>query len=338
MSLKKIFLSTALAVTSLLSITAPAQAQERAICYNCPPEWADWKSELAAIKRDTGINVPMDNKNSGQSLAQLIAERNNPVADVVYYGVTFAIQAKEEGVVEPYKPEHFDSIPEDMKDPDGLWFAIHSGTIGLMVNEAALGRVPVPTSWADLLKPEYKGLVGHLDPSSAFVGYAGATAINLALGGDLDNYEPVLEYFEELKKNDPIVPKQTSYARVLSGEIPIFIDYDFNAYRAKYDDKAPIEFVIPTEGTISVPYVMSKVKNGPNPANAEKVLDHTLSDNGQRVWAEAYLRPVRPEAMSEEAQSKFLPAEDYERARGVDYAKMAEAQKSFAEAYLKRGL
>lgn len=336
LSIRSVVLATAASIGFLSAL--PAQAEERAVCYNCPPEWADWKSELEAIKRDTGINVPMDNKNSGQSLAQLIAERNNPIADVVYYGVTFAIQAEGENVITNFKPEHFDSIPTDMKHPDGLWFAIHSGTIGLMVNTAALGDVPVPKSWNDLLKPEYDGLVGYLDPSSAFVGYAGATAINLALGGDLDNYEPVLKFFADLKENHPIVPKQTSYARVLSGEIPIFIDYDFNAYRAKYDDQAPIEFVIPTEGTISVPYVMSKVKDSPNPENAEKVLNHTLSDEGQKVWAEAYLRPIRAEAMSEEARSKFLPDADYERAQGVDYAKMAEAQKGFAEEYLKRGL
>ena len=58
------------------------------------------------------------------------------------------------------------------------------------------------------------------------------------------------------------MPKQTSYARVLSGEIPILFDYDFNAYRGKYKDKANVEFVIPKEGTVVVPYVMSLVKNG----------------------------------------------------------------------------
>ena len=45
-----------------------AQAQT-AICYNCPPEWADWASQLRAIKSKTGITVPSDNKNSGQTLA-----------------------------------------------------------------------------------------------------------------------------------------------------------------------------------------------------------------------------------------------------------------------------
>ena len=136
LKLRRVVLSTA-AVLSYLSVSS-VQAEERAVCYNCPPEWADWKSELAAIKRDTGINVPMDNKNSGQSLAQLIAEKDNPIADVVYYGVTFAIQAMDEDIITSYKPEHFDSIPDGMKDPDGLWFAIHSGTIGLMVNTAWL--------------------------------------------------------------------------------------------------------------------------------------------------------------------------------------------------------
>ena len=47
------------------------------------------------------------------------------------------------------------------------------------------------------------------------------------------------------------MPKQTSYARVLSGEIPILFDYDFNAYRGKYKDKANVEFVIPAEGGLS---------------------------------------------------------------------------------------
>ena len=78
---------------------ASAQAAETAICYNCPLEWADWGAQLKAIAADTGIEVPQDNKNSGQSLAQLVAERETPVADVVYYGVTFGIQAAKAGVL-----------------------------------------------------------------------------------------------------------------------------------------------------------------------------------------------------------------------------------------------
>jgi putative spermidine/putrescine transport system substrate-binding protein len=122
---------------------------------------------------------------------------------------------------------------------------------------------------------------------------------------------------------------------VLSGEIPILLDYDFNAYRAKYKDKANVAFVIPAEGTVIVPYVMSLVKNDPNPANAKKVLDHLLSDEGQAVWANAYLRPVRASAISKEAQSKFLPDSEYKRAKAIDYGKMADVQKGFSERYLK---
>ena len=194
---------------------------------------------------------------------------------------------------------------------------------------------PVPKSWKDLLKPEYKGMVGYLDPASAFVGYVGAVAVNNALGGTLDDFAPAIRYFKQMKANDPIVPKQTSYARVLSGEIPILLDFDFNAYRGKYKDKANIAFVIPAEGTVVVPYVMALVKNGPDPANAKKVLDFTLSDEGQAIWANAFLRPVRAGAMSKEAQSRFLPASEYARAKPVDFAKMADAQKPFTERYLK---
>ena len=159
-----------------------------AICYNCPPQWADWASQLEAIAKHLGLEVPHDNKNSGQTLSQLLAEKDNPVADVAYYGVSFGIAAKNEGVVEAYQPAHWEDIPEGLKDPEGHWFTIHSGALGLFVNVDALGGAPVPKSWKDLLKPEYKGMVGYLDPSSAFVGYAGAVAVNRALGGSLDDF------------------------------------------------------------------------------------------------------------------------------------------------------
>jgi putative spermidine/putrescine transport system substrate-binding protein len=154
------------------------------------------------------------------------------------------------------------------------------------------------------------------------------------MGGTLDNFDPAIDFFKKLAKNDPIVPKQTSYARVLSGEIPILFDYDFNAYRAKYKDKANVEFVIPAEGTVVVPYVMSLVKDSPKPDLGKKILDFIMSDKGQAVWANAFLRPVRASAMSKEAEAKFNPASDYERSKPVDYAKMAKVQAAFGERYL----
>jgi putative spermidine/putrescine transport system substrate-binding protein len=326
-------LARAVVAAGLLAASA-AQAQT-AICYNCPPEWADWASQLRAIKARTGITIPPDNKNSGQTLAQLVAEKASPVADIAYYGVTFGVQARKDGVTAPFKPSAWNEIPEGLKDPEGHWFTIHSGTLGFMVNVDALKGKPIPRSWADLLKPEYKGLIGYLDPASAFVGYVGAVAVNNARGGTLDNFGPAIEWFKALRKNDPIVPKQTSYARVLSGEIAILLDYDFNAYRAKYKDNAKVEFVIPAEGTVVVPYVMSLVAKGPNAANGQKALEFILSDEGQAIWANAFLRPVRASAISKEAQARFLPASEYARAKAVDYAKMATVQKGFSERYLK---
>ena len=64
-----------------ITIASPVLAED-AVCYNCPPQWADWASMLEAIDKEIDVQMPHDNKNSGQTLSQLLAERDNPIADV----------------------------------------------------------------------------------------------------------------------------------------------------------------------------------------------------------------------------------------------------------------
>lgn len=318
-----------------LGVAAPAMAQNAdAICYNCPPEWANWGQMLDLIREELDISIPGDNKNSGQAIAQIIAEQASPVADIAYLGINAGIQAAEQGLVQSFRPDRFEEIPEGLRDADARWWAVHQGTLGFFVNVDALDGAEVPACWADLTKPEYNGLVGYLDPTSAAVGYVSTVAANLALGGSLDDFDPAIEYFSALGDNGAIVAMQTSYARTVSGEIPILLDYDFNAYRAKYTEDGNFEFVLPCEGTVSFPYVMTLVEGAPHEEAAKEVLNFLLSDEGQIFWTEAYLRPAIPVDMPADVAERFLPASEYERAQDIDWGAAQAAQAAFNERYL----
>ena len=73
-----------------------------------------------------------------------------------------------------------------------------------------------------------------------------------------------------------------------------------------------------------VPYVQSLVAGAPNEENGKKILDFILSDEGQAIWTNAYLRPARPIELPDEVAARFLPDAEYERAEPVDYARMEE--------------
>ncbi|MGI5173311.1 extracellular solute-binding protein [Treponema sp. OMZ 840] len=296
------------------------------ISYNSPAQWANWGAVLEAFTAKTGIAAPSDPKNSGQSMAALEAERKAPQADTAYFGIVFGLEAAKKDLLEPWKPEYFDEIPDNLKAADGSWYTLHQGAIAFIVNTAELKGLPIPKSWKDLLKPIYKGKVGFLDPTQAAVGFSVYTAGNLAMGGTLTNWTPGVEYFKQLYKNGLNLPAQTATAMVQQGEVPILIDADFNGYKLKYIDNAPVDVVIPEEGSISIPYVISLVKGAPNRENGQALINFSLSDEGQRLFTESYLRPVRNIKIAPEIASKILPASDYKRVSDPDFAKMRAAQ------------
>ncbi len=320
----------ALTVILILSLSA-AFAQNIVIPYNAPEQWANWGEVLRTFSEQTGVEAPTDPKNSGQTLAALQAEAANPQADTAYYGIVFGIQAAQEGVVAAYQPEGFEEIPDALKDAQGRWFTVHQGAIAFLVNTEELGEVPVPQCWEDLLEPQYEGLVGFLDPTQAAVGYSVVTAANLAMGGSLQDFSPAIDYFSQLHVNGLILPAQTATAAVQQGEIPILIDADFNGYGLANDEGAPIEVVIPCEGSLALPYVMSLVANAPHPENGQALLDFALSSEGQRLFASSYLRPVREVDVDPSVAAQMLPDAAYERVATPDFAEMQAAQAEFTE-------
>ncbi len=316
---------------ALFTLSTAFAQDDLVVPYNAPAQWANWGEVLETFTQETGIEAPTDPKNSGQTLAALQAEAANPQADTAYYGIVFGIQAAEEGMVAAYQPEGFADIPEALKDPEGRWFTVHQGAIAFLVNTEELDGAPVPQCWEDLTDPQYEGLVGFLDPTQAAVGYSVATAANLALGGSLEDFSPAVEYFSQLVGNGLILPAQTATAMVQQGEIPILIDADFNGYQLANDEGAPIEVVIPCEGSLAIPYVMSLVEDAPRAENGQALLDFALSDEGQQLFAASYLRPVREVEVDPSIAEQMLADSEYERVAMPDFAAMQAAQTSFTE-------
>ena len=304
------------------------------VTYNSPAEWANFGEVLSEFSSLAGIQAPNDPKNSGQSLAALQTEAGAPVADVVYVGIAFANQLVEADLLQPYTPAGAEALDDSNKSADELWHTVHSGTVAFLVNTDAIGDVPVPKSWADLLDPQYQGMVSYLDPAQAAVGYSVATAANEALGGDLDNWKPGLDYLAKLAENGATTPAQTATAALAQGEIPILIDADFNGYNLQKQG-SNIEVVIPEEGSLEIPYVVGLVKGAPHPNNARNLLDFYFSADGQRLFSQGFMRPAGKPFPAEVADD-VLPASEYERAVTVDYAKMGGVQSDFVALYDQR--
>jgi putative spermidine/putrescine transport system substrate-binding protein len=319
------------------STAAPLSAADGKVVvqYDCIPNYANWGGVTAAYEKKTGVKVPPDMKGSSAAMAALEAEKANPQADVVYYNGAIGYQAATKGLHEPYKPKGWDRIPTDLKDPNGLWWAVHSAHLAILVNTSALKGKPVPRSFADLLKPEYKGMIVYDNPTIHGTGFTFVYGIATILGGAPGDLSKGFDYLAKLKPNLLLVAKENSYNDWIRGEIPIWINADGNGLKAKYVDKAPVEIVIPAEGTVSLPLVMALVKGAPHRAEAEKYLDWCVSDEAQLVMAESYFSPIVPVTFPAKLKGEFLPASAYEKNKVIPLAEMAANADATKQRWLK---
>ena len=323
------------------ALYAEAEKEGLVVSFDTGPEWANWKSLFRDFKkRYPEVELTYNDLGSAATVIALEKTRRRPQADTAYYFAASAVDAVKKDVVAPFKPVNFDKLPPVFRETDGRWFTIHTLNIAFLVNKKLVKNVP--TGWTDLLKPEYKNTVVYLDQRSTGVGQVLTFAAAYANGGSVDNVKPGIDYLGKLHAAGNVlrVEGTTPYAKFLKGEIPIWIGYENDGLKAKHVDGMgdAMEVVIPMEASVAAPYAISLVKGAPNPNGAKLWLNFIMSEAGQSLFAQGFVRPSVPGIQLAADVAAKMPAAPQLRPLDVVKASAAkpEVDKLWAAAVLSK--
>ena len=306
------------------------------VSFDTGPTWANWGNLFKAFeKRYEGVSIVYNDIGSGATVVALDKSRRRPQADTAYYFAQSAVDAKAKGVVESWEPTNFDKLPPAFRDTDKQWFICHQLVVAFLVNRRMVKEIP--SSWADLLHPVYKNSIVYLDPRSTGQGQVLTFGAAYGNGGSVENPLPGVEYLAKLHQAGNIqrVEGTTPYAKFIKGEIPIWIAYEGDGLKAKITDGMGDDCVviIPKEATVSAPYAMSLVKNGPNPNAGKLWLNFVMSPAGQKLFVNGFVRPSVPGVEIPAEMKQYMP--DTPQMVSLDIIKSAEVKSIIDEGWTR---
>jgi putative spermidine/putrescine transport system substrate-binding protein len=330
MTAAALMVTTALtSAQDLAELEAAAKAEGMLTTIALPHSWCGYGDVIASFKAkypEITVNELNPDAGSADELEAVRANKDNkgPQApDVLDVGLSFGPAAQAEGLLAPYKVSTWDTIPDDAKDADGHWYGDYYGVMAFLVNTDVVENVP--TSFADLLKPEYAGMVALAgDPRASNQAILGVMAAGMASGAEPGSAsaEKGLEFFKELNAAGNFVPVIGKAGTLAQGTTPIVIAWDYNAlaWRDGFQGNPAAEVVVPSDVTLAGVYVQAISAYAPQPNAAKLWMEHLYSDEGQIGWLAGYCHPIRfndlvaKGAVPQELLDKLPPADAYERA------------------------
>ncbi|HXF36724.1 MAG TPA: ABC transporter substrate-binding protein, partial [Actinomycetota bacterium] len=270
---------------NLDDLIAAAQGEGALNTIALPPDWANYGEMMQTFQTTYQIRITNASPNASsaeelEAVKSLAGQDRAP--DVLDVGPPFALQAKDEGLVAAYKVSTWDTIPDELKDPDGYWVGDYWGVVAFGANTDVVQNVPA--SWADLLKPEYKGQVAlNGDPRESGSAFAAVYAAALANGGSLDDITPGIDFFAELADSGNFIAVDATPGSVAKGETPITIDWDYLqiAYGDEFAGQITWQVSVPTDGVFGNYYCQAINKDAPHPFAARLWQEFCYSDEGQ---------------------------------------------------------
>ncbi len=310
-------LAVVIALTLILAIVlgacGGAKKKTKVVIYTAKENEEIAEYIPVAEKALPDLDLEVLRLSTGDLTARLLAEKDNPQADVIWgVAATSMLIFEKEGMLEPYAPKGVEKILPQFKSPKDppTWVGVDAYLTAFCVNKevAKKNNLPTPTSWKDLLDPVYKGHIVMPNPASSGTGFMFVSSVLQGLGE-----EEGWNYLDKLDDNIAIYTKSGSKPCKLAaaGEYGIGISFAFVAARL-IKDGAPLEMVLPAEGSGYEVEANALVKGTDVPEAAKRFLDWAISDEAMALYAKYFAVVAKPgfpvpEGMPPDTPDRLFP-------------------------------
>jgi thiamine transport system substrate-binding protein len=324
--------------------STPTPTGSQAITVMTHDSFAIGKDVIAAFETANNAKVAfIQSGDAGAMLNQAILTKDAPLADVLF-GVdnTFLTRALDAGIYEVYQSQVLKDIPDEFKlDPSSRALPVDYGDVCINYDKSYFSKnnLPVPQTFEDLTKPEYKNLLVMENPATSSPGLAFLLATHAHFG---DGY---LDYWKSLKANGMVVVDgwETAYYTNFSassgkGPQPMVVSYASSpAAEVFFASPAPSES--PTASIVAADMCFRQIefvgilKNGKNRDLAQKFVDFMLSQKFQEdMPLNMFVYPVNKNAKLPDVFVKY--AQVAENPAVVSYAEIAKNRDAWIEAWI----
>ena len=283
--IKNLFLIICVFIFSSVSAIAKTQ-----LTVYTAVEAEDLKKYAATFNEDhPDIEINWVRDSTGIVTAKLLAEKENPQADIVWgLAATSLMLLKEEGMLEAYSPKGINDLDPKFKDSGSpaTWTGMDAWVAAVCFNtvEGEKNGLPIPTSWKDLTDPVYKGHINMPNPNSSGTGFLDVSSW-LQLFGEDGGWSYMDALHENINNYTHSGSKPCKQAA--AGEVAIGVSFAFRGAKSKADG-APIEIIVPSEGVGWDMEATAIIKGTKNLEAAKTLADWSISLKANKMYNDAY--------------------------------------------------
>ena len=281
-----------------LEKAAKAEGQLNLIAL--PHDWSNWGGVIESFKKkypEITVNEQSPNASSKEEIDAIKTNAGTDKApDTVDVGLAVAVDSTQ--YFAAYETQGAAKIDPKLKNKDKLYTPDYTGVMSLGWNKTKYGDVK---SIEDLKDPKFAGVVSlNGKPAEAGAAFNGFIMANLANGGDLQNLQPGLDFFKELKSLGNLNTIDVTSATIDSGQTAAVFDWSYNQISTRDRLKGQgVEWgVIVFPGTEVGSYYQQAInKEAPHPAAARLWQEFLYTPEAQNLWMKGGAMPVLMEQM-----------------------------------------
>jgi iron(III) transport system substrate-binding protein len=286
---------------ALFALLAVSNAWAETLTVYTAVEAEDLKKYAARFNEDNPtIEIKWVRDSTGIITAKLLAEKNNPKADVIWgLAATSLLLFKKEGMLEPYAPVGLEKLDARFRDKAAApyWTGMDAWVAAICYNTVEaqkLGLTP-PQSWKDLGQPQYKGHIAMPNPNSSGTGFLDVSSW-LQMFGETDGWA----FMDALDLNISHYTHSGSKPckQAASGEVAIGISFAFRGAKS-IASGAPLMVIIPSEGIGWDMEATAIMKGTPKLKAAQALVDWSVTPKANQMYNEGYAVIAIPELAKE---------------------------------------